>query len=1039
MPIGEVSADGIIASNTGSITAAFEIAFTGCHQPAENYESLNQTMVKAISLFPPGVIVLQQDRFWRNRWEPPANTQPRSFLARASDAHFTGRPWFDHKTYIFITLPPPGSRPATWDSSILFYRHLVPPTLLDEELKRGFLETIAEFQHTLHSSKLCAVRRLAAEELMGGKDKPGVIEQYFSLTPPTQPPVIGDITFVKEGIEILDRPCVIYSIADAEQLPEQCSPWSRYHPYSTASTTLPIGSAAWIGPLLKIDHIVNSFILVADQPKLRAGLEKKLKRLTSVSGHARENIRARDDVERYLQANAAGQSIPARMHTHLLAWADSREELPEIRQQISTAISQLGAVPRLETVSAAQLWNAGIPGNADQLPVDDTFITFLDQAACLLIKDRFDQDSTSAFGIRFCDRHSGRPLYVDLSDEPKRKQWIHNLNKAVLASSGGGKTYLMLLMVCAYLDHGAHLVLVDIGGSYRRLCTLRKGQYFAYTEQQPIRFNPFRLDKDELPDTEKKESLKSLLLTLWKKHDETFRRSEYVALSNALHGYYQWLVQHPDTAANFNSFYEYLRDVYKAELMQTNISQDNFDIGNFLYVLRPYYKGGEYDYLLNADNLPSLVTERLIVFDIDAIKDHPILFPVVTIIIMEVFISKMRRLQGVRKVIVIEEAWKAIAKEGMDEYIKYLFKTVRKFNGEAIVVTQEIEDIISSPVVRNAIINNADLKILPDQGRQGDRFDQLQKVLGLSEHEKAAAISVNKSNAPGRKYKEITFCFANGPCKVYAVETSLEEYLAFTSEESERVLVDQYAKQEGDLEQGITTLAAAIRSGAVRFLLALLFTGLLSCLPQGHAGAQVLEIVDLINKAVKKVIVAADLQVQRLQTQTIALQDAEKALENSMAGDLLADITDWVQQQEQLYGAYYQELWQVKSALSTYSKTVTLIDRQAQLVREEQQDWAAVQKDPHFTLAELDHIAAVYGGILNESAWNVQEIGLVIQSFVTQMDDAGRLTIIDETNRNIDVNFQDLRGFTQQNTLLSLQRAKDANDILMIKTLYQIP
>ncbi len=1034
MPIGEVSEDGLIASKTGAITATLEIVHAGCHQSAEAYESLNQTLVKAIGLFPPGTIFVQQDRFWRQRWKPPVNAEPRSFLARASDTHFTCQPFFNHRTYIMITQPSIGSKPATWGSLALLRRHLVPETLLDEEEKRVFLETVAQFEYTLRSSRLCEIRRLAAEDLRGSGGRPGLIEQYWSLTPPDHLPVIGDIAFKTDAVYAINRPCVIYTLADAEQLPEQCSPWSRYHPYSTASTTLPIGSAAWLGPLLEVEHFVNSFIVLPDRANLLADLEKKLKRLNSVSTHARENAAARDDVEKYLQGAAAGQLTPVRMHTHILAWAESREELPEIKQRVSFAFSQLGAVPRLETVGAAQLWSAGIPGNADQLPLQDTMISFLEQAACFLIKDRLDQDSVSSFGIRLCDRHSGRPLHVDISDEPKRKQWVNNLNKAVLASSGGGKTYLMLLMIRSYYDFGAHIVIVDIGGSYRRLCSLLKGQYFAYTKEQPICLNPFRLEKDELPDTEKKESQISLLLTLWKKHDETFRRSEYIALSNALHGYYQWLAANPYIQAGFNSFYVYLQGMYSNELKEANVRKEDFDIDNFLYVLRPYYSGGEYDYLLNADDLPSLLTERLIVFDIDAIKDHPILFPVVTIIIMEVFISKMRRLQGVRKVIVIEEAWKAIAKEGMDEYIKYLFKTVRKFYGEAIVVTQEIEDIISSPVVRNTIINNADLKILPDQGKQGERFDQLQKALGLTEHEKAAAVSVNKSLDPDRKYKEVAFCFANGPCKVYGVETSLEEYLAFTSEESERVLVDQYAKQEGDLEKGIMVLARNIRYGAVKLFLVL---GLLFL--QKPASAQVLEVIDLINAAVKKVIVAADLQVQRLQTETIALQDAEKALENSMTGGLLDDITGWVQQQEQLYGAYYQELWQVKSALSTYSKTVTLIDRQAELVREEQQDWTAVQQDPHFTPAELSHIVNVYSGILDESSRNVKQIGLVIQSFVTQMDDAGRLTIIDETSRNIDGNFQDLRQFTQSNSLLSLQRAKDQNDILTIKALYNLP
>jgi len=149
------------------------------------------------------------------------------------------------------------------------------------------------------------------------------------------------------------------------------------------------------------------------------------------------------------------------------------------------------------------------------------------------------------------------------------------------------------------------------------------------------------------------------------------------------------------------------------------------DSSNFLYVLRPYYKHGEFDYLLNATENLELLHQQFIVFELDNIKDHPILFPVVTIIIMEVFISKMRKLKGIRKMILIEEAWKAIAKESMAEYIKYLFKTVRKFFGEAVVVTQEVEDIISSPVVKQAIINNSDCKILLDQNKYQNKFEQI--------------------------------------------------------------------------------------------------------------------------------------------------------------------------------------------------------------------------------------------------------------------------------------------------------------------------
>ncbi len=188
-----------------------------------------------------------------------------------------------------------------------------------------------------------------------------------------------------------------------------------------------------------------------------------------------------------------------------------------------------------------------------------------------------------------------------------------------------------------------------------------------------------------------------MLLALWKKDDETFNRSEYVALSNALQLYYEKLNKNSKLFPCFNTFYEFLRDEFVEVLKEDKVKEKDFDVSNFLYVLRPYYAGGEFDYLLNATENLDLLKERFIVFELDNIKDHPILFPVVTIIIMEVFISKMRKLKGIRKMILIEEAWKAIAREGMAEYIKYLFKTVRKFFGEAIVVTRKWKILFPPP------------------------------------------------------------------------------------------------------------------------------------------------------------------------------------------------------------------------------------------------------------------------------------------------------------------------------------------------------
>ena len=1029
-PLLDVTEAGIL-SKTGDITIGFELIrpaiFTlSPHQ----YERIHQLWIKALASLPHGSIVRIMDHYFKELWQGDGSEG--SFLGQANSQHFNGAYLANH-CYVFITL----RKSVRLHRSTLLKGSVTPEFTRDPEWLEQFRHQCRQFRTILEDGDLLQLRYLTPAELLGHEDKKGILEQYCWMSTPDDPTISA--IDLAENIRIQGKDCVIYSLADAEHLPAQCSPHIRYEALSTPNSYFPIGFASPVGPLLDIDHYYNLYMIIDEPTKTLANLEKRRRRLTSLSGQSKENAVAAEAIDQFLRTAADGQHRPVHVHANIMARASEIQTAEELRQKISTAITRIGAVPCLETVGAPLLFWAGIPGNAGELPMTDTFITFSEQAGCFVSVETYDQGSNSSYGIRLNERYTGRPINVDLSDEPLRKNQIGNRNKSVTAPSGGGKTYFMLLMVWQMVQLRAHVFLLDIGGSYKRLCELLGGLYLAYTEQDPICFNPFRLDEDESPDIEKKESLLTLLLALWKRSGETYLRSEYVALSNALQGYYRYLTTNATVTACFDTFYEYLRDVYTDILLADKVGREEFDISNFLYVLRPYYQGGEYDYLLNAVHQRSLLHEQLVVLELDNIKDHPILFPVVTLLFMESFISKMRKLKGIRKVIIIEEAWKAIAKEGMAEFLKYLFKTVRKFFGEAIIVTQDIEDIVSSPIVKNAILNNTDCKILLDHSKFSGRFQDIKTAYGLSDHDEAMVMSLNKANHPARPCKEAFVKLANGPGKVYRIEVSLEEHLTFTTEEKERVVVERYACEHGSIQKGIAALAAAIRSGAVKFLLAFAFTGLLTVIPTSHSSAQVVEIAQLIIDAAKKVIMAADLEVQRLQTETIALQNAEKELENDMAGDLLGNITDWVQDQEGLFQQYYQELWQVKSALSTYSRTATLIQRQVALVREEQQDWAAVQKDPHFSAAELSHIGTVYSSILSESSRNIQQIQQVITAFVTQMDDASRLRLIDETSKGIDGNQQDLRAFTQQNALLSLQRAKDEGDILTIQSLYNIP
>jgi conjugation system TraG family ATPase len=812
-PIYKVENDSIL-SKQGDITIAYEITLPEIFTLSDQeYEAFHQVLVKTIKILPPHTVFHKQDWFLSEKYRADfeqLSIFEDSFLSRASERFFHERPFLNHRSYIMLTRKPQGRKPSSSIFSNLIRPGIVPEDTLSLHRIQEFLDSAAQFERILSDSGFVRLRKIRNDQLTGTQKSPGLLEQYCSLLSGMSAPVLQDIHF-KDDLRIGEHNCQLYSLADVEDLPALCGSRINYDKYSTDKTKFSVGFASPLGQLLSCDHIFNQYIFIEDGHKTIKQLESKRLRLQSLAAYSRENTISRDATNDFLNEAITSQRLPVRAHFNILLWSDNKAQLKELKTHVSSALAQMDAVTRQETDGAPQIFWAGLPGNEADFPMNDTFATFAEQAACFLNLETSYQSSLSPVGLRLGDRLTGKPVHVDISDEPVKKGICTNRNKFILGPSGSGKSFFTNHMVRSYYEQGTHIVLVDVGHSYKGLCDLVNGYYFTYSETNPIKFNPFYISPGDILDTEKKESIKTLLLALWKKDDETFNRSEYVALSIALKMYYE---KEGLGMRCFNTFYDFLKNDFVEILRQDKVKEKDFDVENFLYVLRPYYKGGEFDYLLNATENLDLLNKRFIVFELDNIKDHPILFPVVTIIIMEVFISKMRKLKGIRKMILIEEAWKAIAREGMAEYIKYLFKTVRKFYGEAIVVTQEVEDIISSPVVKQAIINNSDCKILLDQSKYQNKFDQIQQLLGLTEKEKALVLSINKSNDPTRKYKEVFISLGGVLSKVYATEVSLEEYLAYTTEESEKIKVHAYTRKwDGDIRKGIAELANDMRAG----------------------------------------------------------------------------------------------------------------------------------------------------------------------------------------------------------------------------------
>ena len=804
-----------IISKFADITAAYRVLLPELFTlTGEEYEALHGAWLKALKVLPDYTVVHKQDFFIEERYETLNDGSERSFLARSYERHFNERPYLRHTCYLFVTKTTPERMRQTSASSVLCRGFIVPREMRDTDAVTRFLEAAEQMERILNDSGLVRVERLTEAEIVGTADDAGLLARYFALSDERLPVVNEDIRLDPGVMRIGDKYLSMHTLSDLDMLPQSVATDFRYERLSTDRSDCRLSFAAPVGLLLSCNHVYNQVIFLDDHDETLKRLEASARNMNSLAAYSRSNAINREWIEMYLNEAHSQGLRSVRCHCNVMAWAESESELKRIRNDVGSQLALMGCTPHHDTVDMPVLFWAAIPGNEADFPAEESFYTFLDQALCLFNEETNYRSSLSPFGIKMSDRLSGIPIHLDISDLPMKRGVITNRNKFILGPSGSGKSYLTNHLVRQYWEQGAHILLVDTGNSYQGLCSLihaktkgRDGVYFTYTEEVPIAFNPFYVE-DGVYDVEKRESLKTLLLTLWKRESEEPTRSEEVALSNAVNLYLSKLRADRSIVPSFDTFYEFVETDYRRLLEQKRVREKDFDLENFLNVLEPYYKGGEYDYLLNSDRQLDLLDKRFIVFELDNISSNRTLLPVVTLIIMETFISKMRRLKGVRKMILIEECWKALTSANMSAYIRYLFKTVRKYFGEAVVVTQEVDDIISSPIVKESIINNADCKILLDQRKYLSKFDGIQRLLGLTDKERAQILSINLSNDPKRRYKEVWIGLGGVQSAVYATETSAAEYLCYTTEESEKMQVMELAgKLGGDIEAAIRQLA----------------------------------------------------------------------------------------------------------------------------------------------------------------------------------------------------------------------------------------
>ena len=745
---------------------------------SSKYDSFHQLYTNLIKILGEGHTIQKQDIFSRNSYHEKNSTE---YLQQKYDDHFQGRHYTSLRTFLVITKRTKGK--------------------YNEKAVNDFVQTLGKVTDLFERSGIKA-------EILNGIETDRYVARILSMNFHNERIVLDNLLSEETQVESGDRAFRSITLVDTDkvELPEHVATHQERNDKDTLRG-FPVDNMGFLFDIPNFQTVVyNQVIDIIEQRITQSKLELKRKRHSGMPDPA-NNICV-EDIDRLLDDIARNNQLLVNCHFNVVVSAQ-KEHIQGACNYVESSFFQQGIVACKNSYNQLELFRTLLPCNTAELKVYDYFLTTSDAALCFFFKESLNKDEKSGFQIRFTDRQ-GIPLKIDPADLPMQTNRINNRNKFVLGPSGSGKSFFMNALIEQYCMWNKRpdpkwlmdVVIVDTGHSYSGLCQYYQGKYVTYTEEKPITTNPFAITAEEY-NIEKKDYLLTLVSLLWKTAEGTVTQVEADVISNTISGYYSSFFSNESKIDRlcFNSFYEFALEKIPEIKERERIG---FELDEFRFVLKKFYRGGEFENLLNEEVDQSFFTESFVVFEIDSIKEHKVLFPIVTLIIMDVFIQKMRFRTKYRKALIIEEAWKAIASPLMAGYILYLYKTVRKFWGEAIVVTQELGDIIGNAVVKDSIINNSDTICLLDQAKFKDNYSQIASLLSINENERKKIFTINQlDNQDGRgRFKEV-YIRRGSTGEVYGVEVSLHQYLTYTTEKPEKSAVEIYTQAFGGYQQGL--------------------------------------------------------------------------------------------------------------------------------------------------------------------------------------------------------------------------------------------
>lgn len=817
--VEDIDGVGVLYTKTGEFSAilAMQNPVQKYCADINEYGSFSNLMTSLMATLGEGYAIHKQDILTRKNFHS-CDEGNKEFLSRSYFKYFEGREYKDCTTYITITQENKKSRLFSYDG----------------KKWKDFLVKVGKVRDQLRDWGINS-------KFLTAKEAKFFVDQYLAQDYTSEHVSLNNFKVGEEQIGVGERKFKIYSLVDVDSivLPTLVRPYTNIE---VNNICMPVDLLALIDNVPEAKSVVfNQVVFLPSQKQEMSKLAKKKNRHSSLPNPS--NQIAVDDITRVEELVARESKQLVHCHFNLVVTVDKDADIQKCTNYLENAFGRIGIQISQRAYNQLELFVGSFPGNCYSMNKDyDRFLTLGDAAGCLMYKEKLPKSEDTPLKVYYTDRQ-GVPVAIDISGKEGKKKLTDNSNFFCLGPSGSGKSFHMNSVVRQLWEQNTDVVMVDTGNSYEGLCEYVGGKYISYTEEHPITMNPFKIQRQEL-NVEKMDFLKNLVMLIWKGNAAIPSKIEELLIEQVIKEYYEayfmgfkgysktqiealhkkFLIETAtegkptDTnedveeriwskikdmedrrkalvvdELSFNTFFEYSTARLPYICSENRITGINMSSYNFS--MSEFYRGGTYERTLNENIDSSLFDETFIVFEIDTIKDNKTLFPLVTLIIMDVFIQKMR-IKKNRKVLVIEEAWKAVASPMMAEYIKYLYKTARKFWAMVGVVTQELQDIIGSPIVKEAIINNSDITILLDQGKFKERFDDIKAVLGLTDVECSKIFTINRlENKEGRSFFREVFIRRGLVSDVYGVEEPRECYMTYTTERAEKEALKLYKEE----------------------------------------------------------------------------------------------------------------------------------------------------------------------------------------------------------------------------------------------------